>query len=69
MMALMPFVYGTATSATTNNFGFTGDFTYIVQHPKFEAFAPATMSNTDKIVVPLGRAGIYYREDFFHMIK
>lgn len=49
-----------ATYKLTPNFGFTGDFTYIVQHPKFEAFAPATMPNTDKISVPLGRVGIYY---------
>lgn len=36
------------TYKLTNNFGLTGDFTYIVQHPKFENFAPATMPNTDK---------------------
>lgn len=47
-----------ATYKLTKNFGFTGDFTYIVQHPKFKAFAPATLPNTDKISVPLGRVGI-----------
>ena len=42
------------TYKLTKEFGFTGDFTYLVQHPKFEAFAPATLPNTDKISVPLG---------------
>ena len=51
----------------TPNFGFTGDFTYIVQHPKFEAFAPATMPNTDKISVPLGRVGIYYNNSWLSL--
>lgn len=49
-----------ATCKLNSNFGFTGDFTYIVQHPKFEAFSPATLPNTDQISVPLGRVGIYY---------
>ena len=31
-----------------------------MQHPKFEAFSPATLPNTDQISVPLGRVGIYY---------
>ena len=47
-----------ATYKITPQFGLTGDFTYIVQHPKFEAFAPATLPNTDRISVPLGRAGV-----------
>lgn len=55
------------TYKLTNNFGFTGDFTYIVQHPKFENFAPATMPNTDKISVPLGRAGIYYNNSWLSL--
>lgn len=55
------------TYKMTNNFGLTGDFTYIVQHPKFENFAPATLPNTDKIVVPLGRAGIYYNNKWLSL--
>lgn len=55
------------TYKLTNNFGFTGDFTYIVQHPKFENFAPATLPNTDKISVPLGRAGIYYNNSWLSL--
>lgn len=55
------------TYKLTNNFGLTGDFTYIVQHPKFENFAPATMPNTDKISVPLGRAGIYYNNSWLSL--
>lgn len=46
------------------NFGLTGDFTYITQHPRIENFSPATMPNTDKISVPLGRAGIYYNNSW-----
>ncbi len=53
-------VTAAATYKLTDNFGLTGDFTYLVQHPKFEAFAPATLPNTDRISVPLGRAGVYY---------
>lgn len=49
-----------ATYQLSDRFGLTGDFTYLVQHPKFEAFSPAVLPNTDKIIVPLGRAGIYY---------
>ena len=51
----------------TKHFGFTADFTYIVQHPKFEAFAPATMPNTNKISVPLGRAGVYYNNQWLSL--
>ena len=40
---------------------------YIVQHPKFEAFAPATLPNTDQISVPLGRAGIYYNNSWLSL--
>ena len=56
-----------ATYKMTDKFGFTGDFTYIVQHPKFEAFAPATMPNTNKISVPLGRVGIYYNNKWLSL--
>ena len=55
------------TYKMTDKFGLTGDFTYIVQHPKFENFAPATLPNTDKIVVPLGRAGIYYNNSWLSL--
>lgn len=56
-----------ATYKLNKHFGFTGDFTYIVQHPKFEAFAPATLPNTDRISVPLGRAGIYYNNSWLSL--
>ena len=56
-----------ATYKITKEFGLTGDFTYIVQHPKFEAFAPATMPNTNKISVPLGRLGIYYNNQWLSL--
>lgn len=56
-----------ATYKLTKEFGFTGDFTYITQHPKFENFAPATLPNTDKISVPLGRIGIYYNNDWISL--
>lgn len=55
------------TYKLTKEFGFTGDFTYLVQHPKFESFAPATLPNTDKISVPLGRAGIYYNNSWLSL--
>ena len=55
------------TYKLTKEFGFTGDFTYLVQHPKFEAFAPATLPNTDKISVPLGRAGIYFNNSWLSL--
>ena len=56
-----------ATYKLTDRFGFTGDFTYIQQHPKFEAFAPASLPNTDKISVPLGRVGIYYNNSWLSL--
>ena len=56
-----------ATYKLTKQFGFTGDFTYIVQHPTISTFAPATMPNTDKISVPLGRAGIYYNNSWLSL--
>lgn len=55
------------TYKMTKQFGLTGDFTYIVQHPRIENFAPATLPNTDKIVVPLGRAGIYYNNSWLSL--
>ncbi len=56
-----------ATYKITRHFGLTGDFTYIVQHPKLENFASATLPNTDKISVPLGRAGIYYNNSWLSL--
>lgn len=55
------------TYKLTKEFGFTGVFTYITQHPKIENFAPATLPNTDKISVPLGRAGIYYNNEWLSL--
>ena len=55
------------TYRLTGNFGVTGDFTYIVQHPRFENFSPATLPNTDRISVPLGRAGIYYNNSWLSL--
>lgn len=55
------------TYKMTEKFGITGDFTYIVQHPKFENFSPATLPNTGKISVPLGRAGIYYNNSWLSL--
>ena len=56
-----------ATYKLTGQFGLTGDFTYITQHPKIENFAPATLPNTDKISVPLGRVGIYYNNEWLSL--
>lgn len=56
-----------ATYKLTERFGLTGDFTYIVQHPGMSNFAPATMPNTDRISVPLGRAGIYYNNSWMSL--
>ena len=56
-----------ATYKLTDRFGFTGDFTYITQHPRIENFAPATLPNTDKVSVPLGRAGIYYNNSWLSL--
>ncbi|MDD6553971.1 MAG: TonB-dependent receptor [Prevotellaceae bacterium] len=55
------------TYKITDHFGLTGDFTYLVQHPKLESFAPATLPNVDKISVPLGRAGIYYNNSWISL--
>lgn len=56
-----------ATYKLTKEFGFTGDFTYITQHPRIENFAPAVLPNTDKISVPLGRAGIYFNNEWLSL--
>ena len=56
-----------ATYKLNKELGFTGDFTYITQHPKLENFAPATLPNTDKISVPLGRAGIYFNNSWLSL--
>lgn len=64
------FNYALSASLTyklTSSFGLTGDFTYITQHPRIENFAPATLPNTDVISVPLGRAGIYYNNDWLSL--
>lgn len=55
------------TYKLTKQFGFTGDFTYIVQHPRFDNFAPATLPNTDKITVPLARGGVYYNNQWLSL--
>ena len=55
-----------ATYKLTDNFGFTGDFTCIVQHPKFEAFAPATLPNTDKISALAGRGDVVFSDKLNH---
>lgn len=55
------------TYKLTERFGFTGDFTYIVQHPRFENFSPATLPNTNRISVPLGRVGIYYNNPWMSL--
>lgn len=55
------------TYKINRQFGLTGDFTYIVQHPRLENFSPATLPNTDRITVPLGRAGIYYNNSWLSL--
>lgn len=55
------------TYKLTEQLGLTGDFTYIVQHPRFENFSPATLPNTDKISVPLGRAGVYFNNSWMSL--
>lgn len=56
-----------ATYKLTDKFGFTGDFTYIVQHPRFESFGTSTLPNTDRVSVPLGRVGIYYNNSWLSL--
>ncbi len=55
------------TYKITKNFGVTGDFTYIVQHPNISTFAPATMPNVNRISVPLARAGVYYNNSWISL--
>lgn len=55
------------TYKITGQFGLTGDFTYITQHPSMNNFSPAEMPNVDKITVPLGRAGLYYNADWISL--
>lgn len=56
-----------ATYKLTRQFGFTGDFTYNTQRPGLSNFAPAEMPNTDQITIPLGRAGVYYNNDWMSL--
>lgn len=56
-----------ATYRLTNQFGFTADFTYNTQRPGLSNFSPADMPNIGKIVVPLGRAGVYYNNDWISL--
>ena len=56
-----------ATYRISKPFGLLADFTYIVQHPKFESFAPATLPNTGKIVVPLARGGVYFNNSWLSL--
>lgn len=52
------------TYKMTHSFGLTGDFTYNTQRPNMTNFAPSEWPNTGQITVPLGRAGIYYNNDW-----
>ena len=56
-----------ATYKVTNQFGFTADFTYNLQHPNISNFAPAEMPDVNKITIPLGRAGLYYNNDWISL--
>lgn len=56
-----------ATYKMTQHFGLTADFTYNTQRPNLSNFAPAEMPNTDKITIPLGRAGIYYNNNWISL--
>ena len=51
----------------TRGFGLTADFTYNTQRPQMNSFAPAEMPNTGRIAIPLGRAGIYYNNDWLSL--
>lgn len=55
------------TYKLTDQFGFTGDFTYINQRPNMSNYAPAEMPNTNRISVPLGRAGIYFNNSWISL--
>ncbi len=55
------------TYKVTDQFGLTGDFTYIAQRPGLDNFCSATLPNTNKISVPLGRGGIYYNNSWMSL--
>lgn len=56
-----------ATYKMTKQFGFTADFTYNTQRPNMSNFSPAELPNVDKITIPLGRAGIYFNNDWISL--
>lgn len=56
-----------ATYKLTKQFGFTADFTYNTQRPNLSNFSPAELPNVDKITIPLGRAGIYFNNDWISL--
>lgn len=55
------------TYKLTSRFGFTGDFTYNTQHPAISSFAPSELPNVKKVSIPLGRAGIYYNNNWLSL--
>lgn len=55
------------TYKLTGQFGFTGDFTYNTQHPAISSFAPSELPNVEKVSIPLGRAGIYYNNNWLSL--
>lgn len=55
------------TYKLTKKFGFTGDFTYNTQHPAISSFAPSELPNTDKVSIPLGRAGVYFNNSWLSL--
>ena len=55
------------TYKLTDQFGFTGDFTYNTQHPTISSFAPSELPNVEKVAIPLGRAGIYYNNNWLSL--
>ncbi len=56
-----------ATYKLTKEFGLTGDFTYNTQHPTISSFASSELPNTDKVAIPLGRAGVYYNNSWMSL--
>lgn len=56
-----------ATYKLTKQFGFTADFTYNTQRPNLSNFSPAELPNVDKITIPLGRAGVYFNNDWISL--
>lgn len=55
------------TYKLSGQFGFTGDFTYNTQHPAISSFAPSELPNVEKVSIPLGRAGIYYNNNWLSL--